>query len=78
MLGAEEAHGGGDALRAPAAEAVRAGGLCSDVLFQAHLCANTPLRPHWLDTETVPRAAGLSPAQFAELYERRASNNSCS
>lgn len=69
-LGAEEAAGDGDALRAPAAEAVRAVGLCSDVLFQAHLCTATPLKPHWLERETVPRAAGLTQQQFADLYER--------
>ena len=69
-LGAEEAAGDGAALRAPASEAVRAVGLCSDVLFQAHLCAATPLKPHWMERETVPRAAGLTQQQFADLYER--------
>jgi hypothetical protein len=40
------------------------------VLFQAHLCAATPLKPHWLERETVPRASGLTQQQFADLYER--------
>jgi hypothetical protein len=69
-LGAEEVGGDTASLRAPVAECVRAPGLCSDVLFQAHLCCATPLKPHWLDRETVPRAAGLTQQQFAQLYER--------
>ena len=71
QVGAEGDDGAdADALRAAAAERVRAPRLCSDVLFQAHLCAATPLHPRWLERETVPRAAGLTQQQFAEQYER--------
>ena len=76
QIGAEgDADADADALRAAAAERVRAPGLCSDVLFQAHLCAATPLHPRWLERETVPRAAGLTQQQFAEQYERCAARN---
>jgi hypothetical protein len=66
----EEPSAGAPDEVAPCVERVRAVGLCSDVLFQAHLCAATPLKPHWLARDTVPRVSGLSPAQFAERFER--------
>ena len=62
---------------APAVERVRAPGLCSDVLFQSHLCAATPMRPRWLERHTVPRAAGLTRAQFLERYEMCVALASC-
>jgi hypothetical protein len=44
-------------------------GLYSDLLYQPHFCATTPLRLEWLERDTLPRRAGLSAEDFRRLYE---------
>lgn len=48
---------------------VDASGVYSDLLFAAHRCASTPLRPEWLSRDNVPREANLSLADFVARYE---------
>ena len=44
-------------------------GLFSDLLYQPHFCATTPLRPEWLERDILQRRAGLSAEDFHRLYE---------
>lgn len=44
-------------------------GFYSDLLYQPHFCASTPLRPEWLARDTLPRRAGLDAEAFRRLYE---------
>jgi len=61
--------GGGGAAAAGSALVVR--GVYSDLLFQPHLCASTPLARRWTRAETILRrdASSLSAAEFAAEFE---------
>ena len=45
-------------------------GCYSDLLYQPWFCATTPLRPEWLERDTLERRTGLSVPDFQRLYER--------
>ena len=44
-------------------------GIFSDLLYQPWLCAVTPLRQAWLQTDNLARVEHLCPADFREGYE---------
>lgn len=41
----------------------------SDLLYQPWHCATTPLRPQWLERDTLERRSRLSAADFRQLFE---------
>lgn len=48
---------------------LRVQGMYSDLLYQPHVCATTPILPEWLAVSNVDRKAGLSVEQFRQQYE---------
>ncbi|KAK9846311.1 hypothetical protein WJX81_001351 [Elliptochloris bilobata] len=53
----------------PASPPLRAPGLYSDLLHKPHWLATRALDPAWLARDTLPRAAGLSIAEFRARFE---------
>ena len=54
----------------PSRKPLRVQGCFSDLLYQPWFCATTPLRPEWLERDTLERRSDLSQTDFQRLYER--------